>query len=312
MDEHTRARYEKWKRNRIKKRVIYPGIGVLSIFILLIFVFVVYGPEESVEGSVVEGSIVEELYVSKSFIKVEDESEYEYVSILNENPPIVYLFNAHPLELIGSAYDNMFVGDMSIVEVTHILADHLESHGISTLVEERCVDAKLKENNWEFYMSYYAARYFVLDVKSRYSSLEFFIDLHRDGIPHEHATVEIDGVTYAQILFVIGTDNPMGYAASYAVARQLHDMLEERKPGISRGIFESGGSPGRDGVYSQDISPMVQLIELGTITSSIEEVSLTVEVLAEVIAEYVSLSNEDEDTMEYYDESEALKLKDFD
>ena len=297
MDEETRARYEKWKRNRIKKRVILPGIGVLCV-IILIFVIVLRSPE-GVEGTEVVESIesfentegnIEELYVSKS-IKLESQSESEY--ILYEETPIVYLFNAHPRELIGSTYDNQFVGEMNIVEVTQILADQLESYGISTLLEDRCVDAKLSNNNWGFYMSYYAARYFVLDAIDRYSSLEFFIDIHRDGVNHEHATVVIDGVSYAQILFVIGTDNPKGYDASDEVARELHDMLEERKPGISRGIFYSGG-PGRDGVYSQDISPMVQLIELGTITSTIEEVYHTIEILAEVLAEYVLSLHEDE------------------
>ena len=285
MDEKTRARYEAWKRNRIKKRIIIPGMGVLSVFILLILVIVVHGDGESVDGN---GEIIDELVISKSMIKVEPEDELPP----SESGPIVYLFNAHPLEMIGSYYDNMFEGDMNIVELTHILADHLESYGISTLVEERCVHAKLNENGWEFHMSYYAARYFLLDVVDQYPSLGFFIDLHRDGIPHEQATVEIEGANYAQILFVIGTDNPNGYEASYAEARKLHDMLEERKPNISRGIFFSGDSPSRDGVYSQDISPKVQLIEIGTITTTVEEANRTVEVLADVLAEYVSL-NED-------------------
>ena len=276
MDDQTRVKYEEWKRNRIKRRIISPVTKVLCIFVLLVFAIAVYNSRENIEES----------YVANT------NTEYEPPLADPEFRPIVYLFNAHPLEKIGSSYDDIFVGDMSIVELTHILAGHLESHGISTLVEERCVDAKLHENDWEFHMSYYAARYFLLDVVDRYSSLEFFIDLHRDGVLHEHATIEVDGVTYAQILFVIGIDNPVGYDGNYAVARELHDMLEERMPGISRGIFFSGDSPDRDGVYSQDVSPTVQLIEIGTVTSTTYEVSLTVEILAEVLAEYVLLNDD--------------------
>jgi len=278
MDAQTRARYEKWKRNRIKRRIIFPGIGLLFALIVLIVMIVSWGSEEDADDS--------------SDIEPTVANEFESKTLPSE--PTIYLFNAHPLEMIGSPFGNPYVGEMSIIEVTHILAGYLESHGISTLVEEQCVDAKLHRNSWEFYMSYYAARYFVLDVIERYPSLDFFLDLHRDGIPHEYATAEIDGRSYARILFVIGTDNPIGYAASYAVARELHDMLEEQKPGISRGVFTSGGS-GRDGVYSQDISPMLQLIELGTYTSTVEEVSRTVEVLAEVLAEFLTLSNSDEE-----------------
>ena len=65
------------------------------------------------------------------------------------------------------------------------------------------------------------------------------------------------------------------------------------KQAISRSIFYSGDSPGRDGVYSQDISPMVQLIEIGTITSTVEEVSRSVEILADVLAEYILSLNGD-------------------
>lgn len=210
--------------------------------------------------------------------------------------------------MIGSTHYDLFVGDMSIVELAHILAGHLESHGVPTLVEERNVDEKLSENNWEFYMSYYAAGYFVRNAVEQHPSLKFFIDLHRDGIPHYYATTEIDDESYARVVFVIGTGNPMGYAESYAVARELHDMLEVRKPGISRGIFFSGGS-GRDGVYNQDISPMLQVIELGTVDSIVEQASRTVEVLAEVLAEYISLSNDDgTDDDEEYVTASLLRL----
>jgi len=272
MDEETRARYEAWKRKRIRKRVIFPGIGILCVITLLIFVIVSRSSGESVERMDVVKSAV----------------EFDFTPKL---AGFVYLFNAHPLEMIGSTYDDQFVGEMSIVEASHVLAGHLESHGILTLVEERCVNAKLDENGWDYEMSYYAASYFVRDVIERYPNLDFFVDLHRDGVAHGDATAEIDGVLYAQVLFVIGTDNPVGYSASYAVAMELHHMLEERRPGISRGVFLSGGE-GRDGIYSQDVSPMVQVIELGTVSSTVEEVNRTVEVLAEVLAEYVLLINE--------------------
>lgn len=200
--------------------------------------------------------------------------------------PRVYIFNSHPLEMINSPSYNLFVGDMRITELSYILADYLKNQGIESIVETRCVDKRLHLNNWEFYMSYYAARAYLLDAMNHYPSLELFIDLHRDGIPRRYATTEINGLTYARILFVIGTDNPNGYYESYQMARQLHAMLEEIKPGISRGLFFSGGA-GRDGVYSQDISPQVKLIELGTYSSTVDEATRSVAVLAEVLANYL-------------------------
>jgi len=269
MDVKKKARYEKWKRDRIGRRIVFLGIGLLLV--LLVF------------GWMISSCNHADSDTNRSFHQ--GGSGFE---------PRVYLFNAHPLEMIGSSFHNLFEGEMSIVELTHVLADQLESHGISTLVEHRSVDDVLTDNGWGFYMSYYAARPFVLDAMAAHSSLEFFIDLHRDGIPLEYATVEINGQAYARILFVVGTDNPEGYAESYAVARELHYLLEERKPGISRGIFRSGGS-GRDGVYSQDISPMLVVIELGTVETTVEEAERTVEVLAEVLAAYL-MGAADEDS----------------
>jgi len=270
MDAGTRARYEAWKWKRIKKRVIYPGISLLVMLILLILVIVSCAGNSNDERT-------EDVYT-------DEPTDYEATAAASV--PVVYIFNSHPLEMIGSTYDNLFEGDMSIVELSHVLAGHLESRGIGTIVEERSVDERLNENDWGFYRSYYAARAFILDAKADHPSLEIFIDLHRDGIPHRYATASIAGVSYAQILFVIGAENPEGYDASYAVARQLHNSLEARRPGISRGIFFSSGS-GRDGVYSQDLSPMIQLIELGTYSSTVDEVSRTIEVLAEVLAAYI-------------------------
>jgi len=271
MDAQTRARYEAWKRERIRRRIIYPSICFCAFLLLLIVTTIVLGNRN-------EEDIDENLVVEQQEIKI--------IPTISDMDPVVYIFNSHPLEMIASTHENLFVGDMSIVEVSHMLARRFEYHGLPTLVEGRCVDAKLHHLNWEFYMSFYAAREFLLDAKNRYSSLEFFIDLHRDGVPHRYATVEIDGVNYARILFVIGAENPLGYAESYRVARELHEMLEQVKPGISRGPFFSSGW-GRDGLYNQDLSPMVQLIEVGTVDSTVEEISRTIDVLAEILAMYI-------------------------
>ena len=228
----------------------------------------------------------QEITVSSHYIEPTSHYIEPTESIAFAIDPSIYIFNSHPLEMIGSSFYDLSVGEASIIDLSHMLADHLALHGISPLVEQRRVDQMLSENNWRYHMSYRAARSLLLDAINHYSTLELFVDLHRDGVAREYATAEIDGIFYARVLFVIGTDNPVGYNENYEVARQLHNLLEERKPGISRGIFFSGGS-GRDGIYNQDISPMVQLIEVGTVESTVYEVSRTVEILAEVLAEYI-------------------------
>lgn len=89
MDTQTRVQYEEWKWKRIKKRVIYPGFGLLCVLILLVSIIVSWGNREgtdeplynaaSVEGGEYESELTEDLYVIAS---VEDHQ----VKIDKRNP----------------------------------------------------------------------------------------------------------------------------------------------------------------------------------------------------------------------------------
>ena len=205
---------------------------------------------------------------------------------INSDEPLVYLYNSHPEEMIGSTFADRFVGEMNVTEFSHRLATIFESHGIASLVEDRSVLDIMRANDWRFEQSYQASRIFVEERINQHPTLQFFFDLHRDGIPHNLARIDIDDNAYARILFVIGEDNPVGYAENYAMARTLHNMLEEVRPGISRGISISGGAM-RNGVYNQDVARTLQLIEIGTVETTVEEAINTIEVLAEILVEYM-------------------------
>jgi len=204
---------------------------------------------------------------------------------INSDEPLVYIFNSHPQEMIGSNFADLRVGEMNIVELSHIMANIFEEYGIP-LVEDRDVRDTLRANNWNFAASYRASRIFIEERIHQHPTLQFFFDLHRDGIAHDIARIDIDGRPYARILFVIGVDNPVGYTENYQMARKLHNMLEEQRPGISRGVFISGGR-GRNGIYNQDIASSLQLIEIGTVETTIEEAMNTMEILADVLATYI-------------------------
>ena len=220
---------------------------------------------------------------------VHDQDEDNLIPIatyINSEEPLVYIYNSHPQEMIGSTFADLSVGELNVIELSHMMATILESHGIPSLVEDRNVIDVLRANNWNFAQSYQASRIFIEERIHQYPTLQFFFDLHRDGIPHELARMDIDGKPYARILFVIGADNPAGYAENYAMARRLHNMLEEHRPGISRGVSVQGGDF-KNGVYNQDVARTLQLLEIGTVETTTEEAINTMEVLAEVLAEYM-------------------------
>ena len=216
----------------------------------------------------------------------EEDGQVPRATYINSDEPLVYIFNSHPAEMIGGTFADLRIGEMNVIEFSHIMANIFEEHGIPSLVEDRDVRDVLRTNGWNFASSYRASRIFIEERIHQYPTLQFFFDLHRDGIAWDLARTDINGRPYARVLFVIGVDNPVGYTENYQMARRLHNMLEEQRPGISRGIFISGGS-GRNGIYNQDIASTIQLIEIGTVETSVEEAMNTMEILADVLAEYI-------------------------
>jgi len=205
---------------------------------------------------------------------------------INSDEPLVYIFNSHPGEMIGGTFADLSIGEMNIACLSHEMALIFEEHGIPSLVEDRDVRDIMRTNGWNFAASYQASRIFIEERIYQYPTLQFFFDLHRDSIAWDLARIDIDGRPYARILFVIGADNPAGYAQNYQMARRLHDMLEEHRPGISRGIMTSSGS-NRNGVYNQDVASTLQLIEIGAVETTVEEAMNTMEILGDVLAEYI-------------------------
>ena len=207
---------------------------------------------------------------------------------INSDEPIVYLFNSHPHEMVGApSLARYREGTVNILEFTHMLANVFADYRIPVLVEDRDVRDVLNRNGWHFNQSYAVSRMFVEERYHQYPSLQFFFDIHRDGIPDSVARTTINGHSYARIVFVIGLENPH-YDENMAMALRLHDMLEARRPGISRGIFPSIGLD-RHGVYNQDFSPKMQLIEIGSAQSTVDEMIRSTQILAEVLAEYILL-----------------------
>jgi len=114
--------------------------------------------------------------------------------------------------------------------------------------------------------------------------IQYFFDLHRDKQPREKTTVTIQGKNYARVFFVIGLRNK-NYEKNTQFAKELHNMLEKKYPGISRGVTEKS-TKGGNGEYNQSISPGSLLIEIGGTGNTLQESYNTAAALADVFAEY--------------------------
>lgn len=185
------------------------------------------------------------------------------------------------LNILGGDFSDAYDDEINITLLGKRMAQKLEEHGIGAVHSDKDYPTEVKDYNWNF--SY---KYSLEEVQEAIASnpeLEYFFDIHRDALGRDRSTVEINGVSYAQVYFVIGHRNP-NWKQNEAFAAKIHERLEEQFPGISRGIWGKNHQSGH-GEYNQSVSPNSILIEVGGPENTLEESYRTIDVLADVIAE---------------------------
>lgn len=216
----------------------------------------------------------------------EDTSEQEEMI---EN--VVFIYNTHNREsflphLPGiSDPDSAHHDEVNITMVSKRLQQALAEKGIGAIVDETDIIGEvLVEKGWEYWQSYHASREVVSAALAQHKDLKFTFDLHRDAIAREQTTKNINGEDYARVMFVIGVDNPDS-KKNTQLAKTLHEALEAKYPGLSRGVVPQGGA-GNNGVYNQDLSENALLLEIGGVGNTLEEAYRTAEAIAEVFSDY--------------------------
>jgi len=219
--------------------------------------------------------------------------ELEKVSKYIEDPnpkeslenPTVYIYNSHQLENYSSNNLEIYNIKPNVMMTSYMLREELKQYGINSLVEETNITELLKVNGWSGSSAYKASKILIEDAIEKNPSLKYFIDVHRDSVSRNYTTIEINGITYAKLYFVIGLENP-NYKYNMEFAKKLDEKLNASYKGISKGILAKEG-PLVNGVYNQDINKNVLLIEFGGVDNTIEEVKNTTEILAQKLSEYI-------------------------
>ena len=221
----------------------------------------------------------------KSSNKKENKKQVNLIYQKNELP-LIYIYNSHQ----GEEYSYRYLEDYNIVPnvliADSMLKDKLESIGIKTVVEEANILEYMKNNNLNHAGSYIASRVFLESAINKYPSVRLFIDLHRDAAPHDATTVNIDGKECAKILFVIGLEYDT-YQNNLEIVSKINNIILEKYPTLTRGIMKKEGY-GVNGVYNQDLKENVILIEIGGNENNIEEINNTLDIVANVIGEYIN------------------------
>lgn len=217
----------------------------------------------------------------------------------NENKPVppsttgdrkvVYVYFSHNREsylpyLEGVTDPNLaYHSKVNVTQIGDRLQKSLASKGIGTTVDKTDVHAKLNQKGLTFGQSYQESRNVVQSAMASNEDLSYFIDIHRDSRRKKDTTININGESYAKLAFVIGGNNK-NYEKNLKLANELHEQLQQKYKGLSRGIIENKGA-GFNGVYNQDLSENALLIEFGGVDNTFEELYRSADALADVFSE---------------------------
>ena len=218
--------------------------------------------------------------------ELEDISDY----IEDPNPvemadPIIYLYNSHQLENYSNKDLDIYGITPNVLMASYVLREKLNELGLNTIVEEANMSEVLSKNGWNYSYSYQASRGLMEEKKNQYSTLKYFIDIHRDSVSHEYSTVTIGGESYAKVMFVIGLDHD-NWKFNFDMVNVLNGLINKYYPGMSRNVMKKEGA-NVNGIYNQDFSPNCILIEVGGVDNTIEEVYNTMGALAYVLSKYI-------------------------
>lgn len=220
-------------------------------------------------------------YIEKTFQEIKEEKP----EIVNKEP-LIYIYNSHQTEEYKASTFAEYDVRPSVMMADYILEEVFQKNSYPTIVEERRISEVLANNNWKYVYSYRASRVFLEDVIVMHPSLKYFIDVHRDSLEHDRTYINIEGKDYARTIFLIGLENE-GYEENLAFTEKINNKLNEKYPGLSKGIYKKGG-PTVNGVYNQDFSNRAILIEIGGYESTTTEVLNSTLAFAECFLEVIN------------------------
>lgn len=235
--------------------------------------------------------------VLKEHKAVTDENDEETSNDDSKDPTpstdgkkVVFIYNTHNRESFLPHLpditdpDQAFHHKVNITKVSDYLAKALENEGIGTKVDDTDIAELLSENGMEHSQSYEMSRDVVEKAFSENDDVSYSFDIHRDAMGRDVTTKEIDGDEYARIAIVIGEEYD-SYEKNLSLATEIHNKLEEKYPGLSRGVLPKKGA-GTNGVFNQDLSDNAILFEFGGVENTLEELYRSADALADIFSTY--------------------------
>lgn len=221
---------------------------------------------------------------SNTVVKLKKSETNKKIETKKENPTI-YIYNTHQTEEYKPTSYLEYSVNPNVLMASYILEEQLSKKGHVVLVEEESVSKLRTTLGLNYAGSYKVTRSMMETAKKNNPTLKYYIDLHRDALTHDKTTLTVGDKSYAKILFLIGLENA-NYQENLDFTNKISDLLNQKVKGLSKGIYKKEG-PLVNGVYNQDFSNRVILIEVGGNENTIDEVYRSLIVLGEVLDEVI-------------------------
>lgn len=156
----------------------------------------------------------------------------------------------------------------NVVAVGAVMAGVLNDNGIKTL---HCT---IMHDLESYKDSYSRSAATIREYLSRYPSIQYVIDVHRDSITTSSGALIrpvtlVDGCTAAQVMCVVGSDfsgaDYPDWQNNLAFALKLRSSLNTKYTNICRPVYL------RSSAYNQQYAPMSMLLEVGASGNSLSE-----------------------------------------
>lgn len=200
----------------------------------------------------------------------------------NSNEPVLFIYHTHNTEAYmpdsGSRYNENGTKN-TVVEIGDYLSETISSKYDIPVAHSQ------KNHIWEpFWAAYTHSLQTIETALSTMDSINYVIDIHNDGVGEELTTMTMEGQTYARLYLVVGADrtrNPM-WEKNRQFALRLQEKLEQRYPGLSRGILLQETAR-----YNQHLKANSLLIEVGGYKNTVAEAKRSTAILAELLSEII-------------------------
>ena len=227
---------------------------------------------------------------------LEEIKNKQFITDLNSDGPLVLILHTHTSEAYLSPQASCLEGSIgreiysneknrSVIAVGRALCDVLNQNGISTI---QCTDHH--GNNGTLQNSYQSAAVCIARYLEEYPSIQYVIDLHRDGILTEsgelvRVATTHEGEAYGQVMAVVGTDGNgtehPNWQSNLSLAIRLTEELEGEIENLCRSISLRNAS------YNQELAPNSLLLEIGSAGNSQEEAIRSAKLVGKVLAELI-------------------------